>query len=244
MAHELLGESFDIHAGGIDLQFPHHENEIAQSMCAHPKGGFARVWLHNEMLQVEGRKMSKSLGNFFTVRDLLDKGVPGEVIRYVMLMTHYRSPMDWTEKKREEAEATLRKWRRQTGSLEPAPEPYADVLSALADDLNTAGALSAMHQLSHVSDARTLLASARLLGLLQKDTGDWTARPGVDPAVSMWIEQLLGARVSAKAARNFERADAIRAGLVSAGVEVRDTPTGSEWELTPSFDLAKLDALR
>ena len=99
MAYELLGESFDIHGGGNDLMFPHHENEIAQSCCAHPAGSFARVWLHNEMLQVEGKKMSKSLGNFFTVRDLLDQGVPGEVIRFVMLATHYRKPMDWTEEK-------------------------------------------------------------------------------------------------------------------------------------------------
>ena len=99
--------SFDIHGGGNDLTFPHHENEIAQSKCAHPGGGFARVWLHNEMLQVEGKKMSKSLGNFFTVRDLLDQGVPGEVIRFVMLSTHYRKPMDWTEKKRDEAKGHL-----------------------------------------------------------------------------------------------------------------------------------------
>jgi len=99
MAHDLLGESFDIHGGGNDLQFPHHENEIAQSCCAHPEGEFARYWMHNEMLQVEGKKMSKSLGNFFTVRDLLDKGIPGEVIRFVFLSTHYGKPMDWTEKK-------------------------------------------------------------------------------------------------------------------------------------------------
>ena len=100
MAHELLGASFDIHGGGIDLQFPHHENEIAQSCCAHPEGGFAQVWMHNEMLLVEGKKMSKSLGNFFIVRDLLDQGIPGEVIRYVFLMTHYRKPMDWTAERR------------------------------------------------------------------------------------------------------------------------------------------------
>uniref|UniRef100_UPI00261A8618 cysteine--tRNA ligase n=1 Tax=uncultured Ruegeria sp. TaxID=259304 RepID=UPI00261A8618 len=114
MAYELLGESFDIHGGGNDLMFPHHENEIAQSKCAHPHGEFARVWLHNEMLQVEGKKMSKSLGNFFTVHDLLEQGVPGEVIRFVFLQTHYRKPMDWTEKKAREAEATLRKWRALT----------------------------------------------------------------------------------------------------------------------------------
>src|SRR5690606_39482392 len=110
MSAELLGPSFDIHGGGIDLAFPHHENEIAQSRCAHPESEFARFWLHNGFLQVEGEKMSKSLGNFFTVTDLLDRGIPGEVIRFVLLSTHYRQPLDWTEAKVEEATRTLRKW--------------------------------------------------------------------------------------------------------------------------------------
>jgi cysteinyl-tRNA synthetase len=124
--HALLGESFDIHGGGIDLQFPHHENEIAQSCCAHPEGGFARIWMHNEMLQVEGKKMSKSLGNFFTVRDLLEQGVPGEVIRFVMLSTHYSKPMDWTEKKREEAEGTNSHLAERAADIRA--EPDADVV--------------------------------------------------------------------------------------------------------------------
>ena len=123
MSAALLGPHFDIHGGGIDLQFPHHENEIAQSCCAHPGAGFANVWLHNEMLQVEGKKMSKSLGNFFTVRDLLDRGVPGEVIRFVMLSTHYRKPMDWTEAKAQEAEAVLRRWHGLVAGIEPATSP-------------------------------------------------------------------------------------------------------------------------
>src|SRR6056297_1502422 len=113
MSYELLGESFDIHGGGNDLMFPHHENEIAQSCCAHPEGDFAQIWMHNEMLQVEGKKMSKSLGNFFTVRDLLDQGVPGEVIRFVFLSTHYRKPMDWTAEKAREANSVLGKWYDQ-----------------------------------------------------------------------------------------------------------------------------------
>ncbi len=115
MSHELLGPSFDIHGGGIDLVFPHHENEIAQSACAHPEGTFARFWLHNGFLNVEGEKMSKSLGNFFTVRDLLDKGIPGEVIRFVLLSTHYRQPMDFSEAKVHEARRTLKKWRDVAG---------------------------------------------------------------------------------------------------------------------------------
>ncbi len=149
MSYELLGESFDIHGGGIDLQFPHHENEIAQSCCAHPDGSFANVWLHNEMLQVEGKKMSKSLGNFFTVRDLLDQGVPGEVIRMVFLGTHYGKPMDWTERKRSDAEKMLEKMAAMLGKGGAAGiealgsgTPFPWVVDALADDLNTSLALS------------------------------------------------------------------------------------------------------
>jgi cysteinyl-tRNA synthetase len=148
MAHELLGESFDIHGGGLDLQFPHHENEIAQSACAHPHGAFAHYWLHNEMLQVEGKKMSKSLGNFFTVRDLLDQGIPGEVIRFVLLMTHYRSPMDWTAEKARQAEATLRKWREITAEVSASPVPLKRFDALLADDLNTAGAFAILHEIA------------------------------------------------------------------------------------------------
>ncbi|MBL4808251.1 MAG: cysteine--tRNA ligase [Rhodobacteraceae bacterium] len=168
MSLDLLGETFDIHGGGLDLQFPHHENEIAQSCCANPDGGFANVWMHNEMLQVEGKKMSKSLGNFFTVKDLLDQGIPGEVIRFVLLSTHYRSPMDWTEKKVAEAEATLRKWRELTKGIEPSVNPASTVVEALADDLNTAGAIAALHALAREGDLSGLKASARFIGLLKR----------------------------------------------------------------------------
>ena len=177
MAQELLGESFDIHGGGLDLQFPHHENEIAQSACAHPEGEFARVWMHNEMLQVEGKKMSKSLGNFFTVRDLLDQGVPGEVIRFVMLMTHYRKPMDWTAEKAREAEKTLRKWRYLTMDA-IAGKPSEKFVTALANGLDTPGALAVLHKLyvesiGDESIASEFLTSARLLGLLSIETAAW-----------------------------------------------------------------------
>jgi len=124
MARELLGETFDIHGGGLDLQFPHHENEIAQSVCAHGTP-MANYWLHNEMLQVEGKKMSKSLGNFFTVRELLDQGYPGEVIRFVLVSTQYSKPMDWTKRKADEAEATLRKWRGIIADVEQVNEVSA-----------------------------------------------------------------------------------------------------------------------
>ncbi|GKY88016.1 cysteine--tRNA ligase [Sinisalibacter aestuarii] len=172
MSYELLGETFDIHGGGNDLQFPHHENEIAQSKCAHPGAGFARYWLHNEMLQVEGKKMSKSLGNFFTVHDLLEQGVPGEVIRFVFLGTHYRKPMDWTEKKRAEAEATLRKIAefidrnlhlfpfRKRGPQRP-PQEFVD---ALSNDLNTALAVTLINKYLKNEQESELVGSLQLLG--------------------------------------------------------------------------------
>ncbi|TYP69301.1 cysteinyl-tRNA synthetase [Stutzerimonas stutzeri] len=237
MSAALLGPHFDIHGGGIDLQFPHHENEIAQSCCAHPGAGFANVWLHNEMLQVEGKKMSKSLGNFFTVRDLLDRGVPGEVIRFVMLSTHYRKPMDWTEAKAQEAEAVLRRWHGLVAGIEPATSPAPALIEALADDLNAAGAIAVLHDLAGRGDAGTLLASARMLGLLLPGMGDWAQ---ADAGAAGQIEALLAARLAARQARDFARADAIRDGFAAAGVEVKDTAKGPEWSLAAGFDPARL----
>ncbi|WP_299965524.1 cysteine--tRNA ligase [uncultured Roseobacter sp.] len=251
MARDLLGERFDIHGGGIDLTFPHHENEIAQSRCA--GHGFANVWMHNEMLQVEGKKMSKSLGNFFTVRDLLDQGVPGEVIRFVMLSTHYRKPMDWTEKKREEAERTLRKWRGLVAGIEPATSPAPQVIAALSDDLNVPGAMAALHQMSTKGDMADLLASANILGLLRPEHGGWVERRHVDSGglqtgmneqVAKDIDVLLDRRDDAKKQKRFEEADRIRDGLAQAGIIVKDAKDGSQWSLGQSVDLSKLDALK
>jgi len=241
MPWEILGTSFDIHGGGIDLQFPHHENEIAQSACAHPKAEFARVWMHNEMLQVEGKKMSKSLGNFFTVRELLEKGVPGEVIRFVMLSTHYRKPMDWTERKREEAERRLAAWFRKTDGVEPAKVVPARVLDALADDLNTHLALSEMNSLS----APYLKAAMELVGLPDAEEVEWFRETSaeVDDALAARIEGLLVRRTAAKAARDFTEADRIRDALTRAGVVVTDTPGGSVWEIGAGADPAALEAL-
>ncbi len=165
MSYELLGESFDIHGGGNDLMFPHHENEIAQSCCAHPGSGFAQVWMHNEMLQVEGKKMSKSLGNFFTVRDLLDQGVPGEVIRFVMLSTHYRKPMDWTAEKAKEARETLWHWRKATQDVEAA-EPEAELIEILADDLNTPRAISYLAPADEKRGSREIEGIRASIGLI------------------------------------------------------------------------------
>jgi len=178
MARDLLGEVFDIHAGGIDLAFPHHENELAQSCCVHgTTDRMANWWMHNEMLRVEGEKMSKSLGNFFTVKDLLDQGIPGEVIRFMLLSTHYRQPLDWTQARVEESIDTLRKWAT---AASPNDINGIDeiVLSALADDLNCSHAVSRMHELFKTDQRAQLNVSARLLGFdLQRIAdSDW-ARP-------------------------------------------------------------------
>ncbi|MCX8953122.1 cysteine--tRNA ligase [Ruegeria sp. NA] len=239
MSYELLGESFDIHGGGNDLMFPHHENEIAQSRCAHPHGEFARVWMHNEMLQVEGKKMSKSLGNFFTVHDLLEQGVPGEVIRFVFLQTHYRKPMDWTEKKAREAEATLRKWRALTAGIEPAPSEAPEVIAALSDDLNTAGAMSELYRLASDGDAAGLLASAQLLGLLLPEMSDWADTASVD--LTSHADRLAKAREIAMQSKDFSEVDRLKAAYIAAGLEVRMSKDSVELVPGTGFDAAKLE---
>ena len=240
MSYELLGESFDIHGGGNDLMFPHHENEIAQSCCAHPEGGFAQIWMHNEMLQVEGKKMSKSLGNFFTVHDLLEQGYPGEVIRFVFLSTHYRKPMDWTEAKAREAEATLRKWRSMTKDVE-ANEVALPVLECLADDLNTAGAVAELHKLAAAGDVACLKASAQMMGLLTDALGDWAKAPKTD--LSGLETQLFEARQIAMETKDFSEVDRLKAALVEAGVEVRMSKDRVDLVPGPGFDPTKLEGL-
>jgi len=263
MSHALLGESFDIHGGGNDLQFPHHENEIAQSACAHPSGEFARYWLHNEMLQVEGKKMSKSLGNFFTIRDLLDQGVPGEVIRLVMLGTHYSKTMDWTEARRAEAEGTLRKWYGILHGHGFGPEliaalaaegkwqPDAEFIGVLANDLNTSGALARLHVLAKGKTPVALAGFAyglQMLGLVN----DWSAIPqfdggeagaGVAPEVAARVDALLAERAAARAAKDWGRADEVRDILTDAGVQVTDVGGQATWAPGPDFDAAKLEGM-
>lgn len=257
MAYELLGESFDIHGGGLDLQFPHHENEIAQSACAHEHGSFAQVWLHNEMLLVEGKKMSKSLGNFFTVRDLLDQGVPGEVIRFVLLSTHYRKPMDWTVEKAREAEAVLRKWREVSDGV-TGGIPSNAALNCLADDLNTAGVIAETHRLFNLLNAdlhgaeipdfdrvkteQEFVGTARLLGLLGGDMGAWAETGGGD--LLELTEKFRILRVAAMQTKDFSDVDRMKTDLAAAGVEVRVSKTGVDLLPTADFDPAKLEALK
>ncbi len=241
MARELLGDQFDIHGGGNDLTFPHHENEIAQSCCANDTESMANVWLHNEMLQVEGKKMSKSLGNFFTVRDLLDQGVPGEVIRFVMLSTHYRKPMDWTEKKRAEAEAVLRKWY---GVVEVAPALAADdaFVDVLADDLNTAGAIAHLHKHANAGEAGVVKAGLQLLGLMGEAVPDWSVNNDID--LSAFETALDKAREAAMQSKDFGPVDAMKTMLTNAGVQVQMSKQGVTLSTTPQFDPAKLEALK
>lgn len=250
MSYELLGDSFDIHGGGNDLMFPHHENEIAQSCCANPNAGFANYWLHNEMLQVEGKKMSKSLGNFFTVRDLLDQGIPGEVIRFVLLSTHYRKPMDWTEKKWKEAEDTLRHWRALSNGAEDGGNIDMDVADTLSDDLNTAGAITRLHAMAKAIAANptkdchyeknVFFSSARLVGLLSDELAGW------DQAIDLseYETLLLDTRATAMENKDFSKLDVLKSALTAAGVEVRMTKTSIELSATSSFDATKLEVLK
>ncbi|WP_304189397.1 cysteine--tRNA ligase [Lentibacter algarum] len=239
MAKALLGDVFDIHGGGLDLQFPHHEDEIAQSCCANGTEEMARFWMHNEMLQVEGKKMSKSLGNFFTVRDLLEQGVPGEVIRFVILSTHYRKPMDWTEKKREEAEKTLRKWYGQSEQGLGQGEPYVAAVQALADDLNTSQALMELHQLSNAGDVAALRCSMQLLGLMGDDIPAWVNATDL----SAYEEKMFEARQAAMQTKDFSEVDRLKAAFIEAGLEVRMSKEGVELVPSAGFDPAKLEGL-
>ena len=239
MVQEHFGESFDIHGGGNDLIFPHHENEIAQSKCAHPGGSFAQFWIHNEMLQVEGKKMSKSLDNFFTVRDLLNNGIPGEVVRFVLLSTHYGKPMDWTQKKVRDATLTLRKWHALVENVSPALLDDV-ILQNVSNDLNTPGALARMHELAKSGSVELLLSAGQFLGLLSPDEHWWFPKEP-DNTVKNKVESLLALRTKAKVNRDFLKADLIRSQLLDAGIEVVDQPGGlSRAVFSSVFDPEKL----
>ncbi len=246
MAEALLGESFDIHGGGSDLQFPHHENEIAQSKCM--GHWFANIWMHNEMLQVEGKKMSKSLGNFFTVHDLLDQGVPGEVIRFVLLSTHYRKPMDWTEKKRDEVTKRLTRWYRKTEGVTASETVSSTVMAALADDLNTHLALAEMDKMG----AKPLKAAMRLMGFPDAEAVDWFRAERVDGASADGepslgqdlLRDLMMRWQSLRDAKDYAGADALKGDIENSGVKLSVVAGTPSAELLPDFDASKLEALK
>jgi cysteinyl-tRNA synthetase len=226
MAWKHLGEQFDIHGGGIDLVFPHHENELAQSACAFHAPRMANVWMHNGFLQVEGDKMSKSLGNFVTIRELLADW-PGEVLRLNMLKTHYRSPIDWTVKGLEESTRTLDDWYAIAADVEGG-QPSDVVIEALSDDLNTPQMIAALHGLRNGAVAdntarRSFAASLRLLGFLAESAAEWKGRKqqasGID---AKRVESLIADRAAARARKDFKESDRIRDELAAMGVVLKD----------------------
>lgn len=245
MSYELLGASFDIHGGGLDLQFPHHENEIAQSCCAHPEADFARVWMHNEMLQVEGKKMSKSLGNFFTVRDLLDEKLPsgepkyaGEVIRMVYLATHYSKPMDWTKEKAEQVRGMISKLRAKikTPDLHRDAKAPEDFMAMIADDLNTPGAIALLQSYTYDNEV------AGALNFFGISLTNDSAVQEVD--LSYLIDQFMRLRLDAVERKDFTSVDAMKATLAAAGIEVRMSKSEVALIAGPNFDPTKLESLK
>jgi cysteinyl-tRNA synthetase len=240
MAWKHLGKTFDIHGGGVDLVFPHHENEIAQSRCAFHTPLMATIWMHNGFLQVEGDKMSKSLGNFVTIRDLL-KEWPGDLLRFQMLMTHYRQPIDWTKSATEQAVAALDTFQHVTKTAESRDGRLSSpVLEALADDLNTPLAIAELHRLA--GEARKgdfhaacdLKSTCRFLGfdLAGVSFQDLLKqrRLGLDEAK---IQALIDARAQARASKNFAESDRIRNELAAMGVVLKDSKDGTSWEIAP-----------
>ena len=245
MSSKLLGDSFDIHGGGSDLIFPHHENECAQSLCAHPHSKFAQYWVHSGMLMVDGVKMSKSLGNFYTIDQVLEKA-PAEALRLLFLTTHYHQPFNFTFEGLAQAKATLDKFYNALLRVKdvPAAEEAADerVVAALADDLNTPLALTYLHEITNaLNKAETeneqarlkgrLLAAAGLLGLLWQNPESWfksgIANGGLDAAS---IEAKIAERVAAKKNKDYALADKIRNELKEQGIILEDTPSGTTWK--------------
>jgi cysteinyl-tRNA synthetase len=236
MSAAYLGDIFDIHGGGIDLIFPHHENEIAQSRCVHGTPAMANYWMHNEFIQIEDTKMSKSLGNFVTIRDLLADW-PGEVLRLNMLKAHYRSPMDWTLKGLEESGKTLDDWYAVAADV-TAEQSSDAVIDALSDDLNTPQMIAALHGLRNKAasgnegDRGQFAASLRLVGFLSESAAQWKGRrqqaSGID---ATQIERLIADRAGARTRKDFKESDRIRDELAAMGVVIKDSKDGTTWEI-------------
>jgi cysteinyl-tRNA synthetase len=242
MSWKHLGEEFDIHGGGIDLVFPHHENELAQSCCAFHRSRMAHTWMHNGFLQVEGEKMSKSLGNFVTIRELLGDW-PGEVLRLNMLKTHYRSPIDWTLKNVEESKKVLDTWYDIVGDdTQVTGEPDEAVSAQLGDDLNTSGAITRLHAIAagrsgtsgqvQIDVKQKLKTSAALLGLLGKTKKVYLeSNPKAIVVDRNVVDALIADRTAARARKDFKESDRIRDELAAMGVVIKDSKEGTTWEI-------------
>ncbi len=259
MSEKCLGGDFDIHGGGIDLTFPHHENERAQSLCAHPGSHYASIWMHNGFVQVEGEKMSKSLGNFITVHDLAGE-VPGEVIRLAMLMTHYRQPFDWTATLAAEARTVLEKWYKLIrtdysgddliNENDDKPQFHAvpkEIIEALSDDLNTPRAIAAMHSLFSDGRRYELFAAGALLGLFQRNTSSWSEKRvthGITHGVNLSERSDVVAKVfelarvwdDCRKNRDYTRADEIRDGAARVGVALSASQHGPQARIDDAAD--------
>ena len=244
MSEKYLGQTFDIHGGGIDLVFPHHENEIAQSLCTNGSGTFAQIWMHNGYLMVEGEKMSKSLGNFITVRELLNQH-HGETIRLCMLMTHYRQPLNWTATGLAQAKETLDRWYVALRSIDFDCEksiPAANFTDALLDDLNTPLGISVIHEIAgklnksgSIDDKADLLNAGNLMGLLQLNPDDWFKWQPESANIHLndtKINDLINQRDQARDQRDFVTADNIRTELAVQGILLEDGPNGTTWKRT------------
>jgi cysteinyl-tRNA synthetase len=235
MSQEYLGTEFDIHGGGQDLIFPHHENELAQSRCANHTGQMAKYWMHNGYLMAEGEKMSKSLGNFYTVHDLLYE-FPGEAIRLALLQTHYRQPMDFTKNGIADARRTLDKWQRVAGDVTTTNEATPQgLIDALSNDLNTPKAIAGLHRLAGegTDDARRALkAGANFLGLMNQNADDWFkwSPANASDLDEVAIDALIKEREDARTNKDFARADEIRDALTVQGIMLEDTAVGTAWK--------------
>jgi cysteinyl-tRNA synthetase len=248
MSEAHLGETLDIHAGGNDLMFPHHENEVAQSTCAHGGKVFARWWLHNGMLTFGGKKMSKSLGNTLVLHELLERH-PAELLRFMLLKAHYRQPLDWSDATLEQAQRTLDGLYGTLRDLADvdAGEPVLPgaLLAALADDLNTPEAMAIIAGLAESarkaarpaerkSAKAALLGAGAFLGLLQQDPEAWFKHePGEASVDAAWVERLLAQRADARTRKDYAESDRIRDRLAEAGVMIEDGAQGTRWKLVP-----------
>jgi len=250
MSARYLGEVFDIHGGGLDLIFPHHENEIAQSRCAHGTPVMAKTWMHNGFLQVEGEKMSKSLGNFVTINGLLETEKfgssqwHGRVVRWAMLGSHYRQPIDWTVDRLVQARSTLSDLSFLRDAVS-SDEPHPDVVAALAEDLNTPSAISIIHGLAksahrNADVAGQLKATLQFMGLYGNETQQ-ELNPGfvarsVDVA---GVDTLIAARLAARAAKDFKESDRIRDELAAMGIALKDTKNKETGEIETTWEVAR-----
>ena len=249
MCEAHLGETIDIHAGGNDLMFPHHENEVAQSECAHGRKVFARYWLHNGMLTFSGKKMSKSLGNTLVLHELLER-YPAELLRYMLMKAHYRQPLDWSDETLQQAKSTLDGWYGVLRDLsdvvvDDTRDVDADLIAALSDDLNTPESVFAVGQRRWAAQARkaitpeekvaakkALLSAGEFLGLLQRNPEDWFKHSSGDDAIdAAWVEQMLIERTEARKARDFAKADRIRDELAAKNIVIEDGPQGARWKI-------------